>query len=141
MPFRALVWMVISIALALLTVSLWLGAIRPLLLNLPAPVATTQSSTSPAATVDQSATALRSLIRAVLLLSFVLITLLLLVGLIATYRELLRARSLGRRFSSSPAKTPYTDIWKLAGRRAELPPANEDSPHETGNDEDGAPSR
>lgn len=154
MPFRALLWMILSTALALLAVSLWVRAIHPMLsANHEAPVATltatTQAATQGSSTasmpaaqpLDDPSRSLHFLVRGVLMLSFLLICLLLIVGIIATFRETLRFRGGGRTFSSRQSKTTYTDAWRLAGRRVDLPPPSADSPHEAGNDEDGPPPR
>ena len=146
MPFRALLWMVISIGLALLAVSLWVRAVQPMLEaepNAGASPTTRQvaghlASTHPA---DISHRSLQLLVRGVLLLSFLLLCLLLIVGVVAALRETLRVRAGVQTFSSKKQKTTYTDAWRLAGRRVDLPAPTEDSPHEKGTDEDGPPTR
>jgi hypothetical protein len=133
MPYRALLWTIMTVALALLAVGLWVRAVGPLMVGAEG-VAETQSTkheprnaaaaTKPAATRPAPAGAeqgLRRLVHGTLLLSFVLICMLLIVGLAGALREWVRFRTMGAgRERAKAAKTNYVDAWKIAGER--MPP-------------------
>jgi hypothetical protein len=127
MPYRALLWTIMTVALALLAVGMWVSAIRPSVAIVdadaasqparavePAPGATTQRG-------ETSADFSRKLHRVVpmtALLSFVLICMLLIVGMAGALREWVRFRTTGPgRVRKKPAKTKYVDAWKIAGER------------------------
>jgi len=108
MPLRSLLITLITVALALMAVVLWLGAVGPLVAQVGA-----ATRPAPGAGMTSPAFSLHLLFHSTLLLSFVLICLLLVVGLIATGREWLRRPHVMR----PRYRTGYMDIWKLAGER------------------------
>src|SRR3954447_9868912 len=116
MPYRALLWTIVTVALALLAVGMWVRAVGPLLVGTEGPAtqpehvishATTAAATrvAPAAGPE---TGLRRLVHGTLLLSFVLICMLLIVGLAGAFREWVRYRTAGEgRTRKRPGKTEY----------------------------------
>ena len=64
--------------------------------------------------------ALATLVRGVLLLSFLLICLLFLVGFLAMVREWMRDASAPRRRWWRRRPTAYVDAWRLAGQRMKV---------------------
>lgn len=112
MPFRAMFATIVTVALALAAIGLWVRAVQPMLRE-----AAVQSATAPATQAATSpAQSLSVLVRGTMILSFVLISLLLIVGFVATTREwarLIIAKRVQRR-------TKYVDAWKLAGERLDV---------------------
>jgi len=165
MPYRALLWTMMTVALALVAVAMWVRAVEPLLAaanrsagqnaaSRPAEggagegtealrhkgteggkaetqvagtqVAGTQvAGTQGASTQGASSRAvgvpaekgLQRLVHGTLLLSFVLICMLLVVGLAATFREWVRYRTAEGKRGRKGSKTVYVDAWKIAGER------------------------
>jgi hypothetical protein len=111
MPYRALLMTIVTVALALLAVAMWVAAVAPMLATAP-----------PTATGPTPEHQLHILTRGVLILSFLLICLLLVVGLVSTMRQWLRSRQPVRK----RVRTRYVDAWKIAGERLE--PKDEQSP-------------
>lgn len=116
MPFRAMFATIVTVALALGAIALWVGTVGPILKDakvVDAGIVATQPSTSPAQSLGL-------LVRGTMTLSFLLISFLLVVGFVATTREwakvLMQRRAKTRR-------TKYVDAWKLAGERLETPGA------------------
>jgi len=112
MPYRALMWMLVSLGIALLTLTMWVRAVQPLVVEV---VADRGGSGGEVAEM-------KVLVKGTLVLAFVLIATLLAVGLFGAYRERLRRRSDGKR-----GRTKYVDAWKLAGERLKLKDTEEDS--------------
>lgn len=128
MSSRGLLLGIFTIGVAVTIISLWIGAVGPMLAPLGAsgrpPHTTSMPSVSTVASnaaVDSSrrpAPDLLSLVGATMLLAFILLCLLLAITLIATMREML----VGSQTKKS-TKTTYVDAWKLAGKRlTEKPP-------------------
>lgn len=109
MPYRALLMTIVTVAVALLAVGMWISAVGPLV----EPGAATQAGRE-AATMP--ARSLWELFRGTALLAFVLVAFLLVVGMAASYREWMRVRTARRE-----KKTTYVDAWKVAGERMETP--------------------
>lgn len=124
MPFRAMLYTIVTVTLALLAVTLWISAVGPLLSH--APAATMPGGGLAAGAGASPERSLHLLFKGTMLLSFLLICLLLVVGFAATMREWMRPRPVVR----APQKTPYVDAWKLAGERMKTPeppaPADEE---------------
>ena len=114
MPYRALLWTMVTLGIALVALAMWLRAVEPLLAGT---AGLTQTAVSHGSIVMEPPpeTTLRRLVQAMLLLSFILICLLLMVGLVATLREWIRYRSDPLRKKRSG--TAYVDAWKIAGQR------------------------
>ena len=121
MPYRALLWMVLTVGLALLAVALWVNAVSSMMQpEKPAashPVATAIASTLRADDPNKSFT---SFVSGVLLLSFLLICLLFVVGVAATFREWMRSRHSATWFVRRRRETSFVDAWKIAGDRLKL---------------------
>ena len=117
MPYRAIIATVVTVALALLAVGMWASVVGKLLVSSHPPATTLAAVTTLPGVVatapDASVVQLKALTRAVLILSFVLIMLLLFVGLVATAREWIRVKRPGR----PRIRTRYVDAWKIAGQR------------------------
>jgi hypothetical protein len=130
MPYRALLWTIVTVGLALLAVGMWVRAVGPLLEE------NTKHETRNAKLVERksaegaarpvatrvapagSEQGLRRLVHGTLLRSFVLICMLLVVGLAGAFREWVRFRTLGAgRVRKGVEKTKYVDAWKIAGER------------------------
>ena len=137
MPYRPLLWTLATVALTLLAISIWITKVAPLVAGAreAAEAAATQrvepradAATHPAttrtavSTPDQGA---RRLVQGTFVLSFVLVCLLLIVGLAATFREWVRYQTVGRPREKKPVKTRYVDAWKIAGERMK---SEEDNP-------------
>ena len=111
MPFRALMHTLVAVGIMLLAIALWAGVVGRLLFKVAQPATQSAGATSPAI---QS---LRHLFRGTLMLSLILVLLVLVVGVIATWRQRLRHKP-----ESPPRKrVPYVDAWKLAGQRMKTP--------------------
>src|SRR5689334_5762570 len=99
MPYRAMIITVVTVTLALLVVGMWVRAIAPVLDQARASTqpATTLAENLPAtapSTAPTAATSVSRIIRGTMLLSFMLICLMLIVGIFASFREWLRFRAL-----------------------------------------------
>jgi hypothetical protein len=114
MPYRAMLWTVMLLAIALLMVALWGRTVAGLLAQA---IIDSQHVLIP----GSPASSLKSLFVAVLLLSFLLLIMILIVGAAATYREFLRRKPPAR----LRRRTPYVDAWKLAGQRLMEKPLDE----------------
>ena len=118
-------WTVLTVALALLAVGIWVRAVEPMVMTVkinagvsPATQPTTESAAGSAANKTSSPEKqMGILVRGTLLLSFVLICVLLVVGSFGAFQEWVRYRAgtAGRR--GAMEKTKYVDAWKLAGER------------------------
>jgi hypothetical protein len=130
MPYRALLWTIMTVALALLAVGMWTRAVGPLMEGADAAAVTNGGTTQPAKIEPSTKPAptrpaavgseqnLRRLVHGTLLLSFVLICMLLIVGLAGSFREWVRFRTMGAgRIRAKADKTKYVDAWKIAGQR------------------------
>jgi hypothetical protein len=121
MPYRALFRTIVTVALALLAVGMWVRAVEPLLKSAQAastqPTGKAQAfSTSTAPNIAPPAEhGLQTLIRGTLLLCFLLICMLLLVGVFASFREWVRYHTAAP--ERRKQRTRYVDAWKLAGER------------------------
>ena len=112
MPYRAMLWTILTVALALIAVGMWIRAVEP---QLQIAVASTQVAPSAHPATHPADANVRTVIRITLLCSFILICLLLVIGGFATFREWLRIQT--TRPAKKPKKTEYVDIWKIAGER------------------------
>ena len=95
MPYRALMWTLVTVGLAFLTVGMWMRAVQPMM-------------------AEHGTQEMTVLVKGTLLLAFVLIGMLLIVGLLGAYREWMRYR--GRKGK----QTKYVDAWKIAGERLKM---------------------
>lgn len=130
MPYRAMMWTILTIGLALLAVGLWVRAVSPMLqVATSLPEAAARSAVTTAATnaaalhqaTQPPEKALAALVRGVLVLSFLLICLLLLVGFAATVREWMRDSSAPHRhWWRRDQRTAYVDAWRIAGQRLKV---------------------
>jgi hypothetical protein len=122
MPYRAMLFTLVTTVIALLAAGMWLKAVSPMLRDATDAIQAAQmTATNPATaprpdTRPESYVNLRKVIRGTLLLSFLLICFLLVVGLFAASREWVRYSTTRRQFRQRP-KTQYVDAWKLAGER------------------------
>ena len=112
MPFRALLHMIVAVGIMLLAIGLWAGAVAPLLFKEAAPAAADLTGSAALA-----AASLRQLFRGTLILSFILVLLVLVIGMTATWRERLRHKP----ETARRKRVPYVDAWKLAGERLKTP--------------------
>ncbi len=133
----------LTVCLALVLVSMWVRAVTPVLAEsqaatqaalgttLPATRASmavvvagrAAGATTTAPTADKS---VKKLVKGTMTLSFMLITLMLIVGIFASLREWVRYRAL-RPAARGRTRTKYVDVWKIAGDRAKIDP-QEDTP-------------
>jgi hypothetical protein len=127
MPYRAMLYTLLAVALGLLTSGMWLRAVRPMVMRsddaekVSPPVGeawkAVETAHEEAHVIAHPARALRKFINGVSLLNLLLISSLLVVGFFATFREWVRVAAL-----SGPRprrqRTRYVDAWKLAGERA-----------------------
>jgi hypothetical protein len=124
MPYRAMLATIVTVALALLALGMWLRGVEPALQQAQkydeiAKVSPpTQPITRPA-TEPAESTKARWVVQLTMLLAFVLICMLLLVGFFATFREWVRYGGRGR--IRRRQKTQYVDAWKIAGERLDVP--------------------
>jgi ABC-type Fe3+ transport system permease subunit len=122
MPFRAVLYTLVCLALAFLAVGMWVRAISPMVAEVYAstqPSATHPgiSATRPASTqADRPDKQFKGILRATLILSFIAICLVLVIGLFATLREWFR---MTLKEDPKRRRTRYIDAWKLAGERAQ----------------------
>ncbi len=129
MPFRAVMYTLVCIALAFLAVGMWVRAVSPMVAEVYA--STQPSATHPAisATLPASTQSERpdkqfkGVVRGTLILSFMAICLVLAIGFFATLREWVRFTLKNPHQSR---KTRYVDAWKLAGERARAEDAPKD---------------
>jgi hypothetical protein len=126
MPYRALLATLVTVALALLAVGMWAAVVGPM-------ISAAQTHDAAAATAPGvpprpavSTLQLHALTRAVLILSFVLILMLLVVGLASTIRAWMRTKRPGRR----RVRTRYVDAWKLSAERLDVKKEEGDEPPE-----------
>lgn len=113
MPYRAMLWTILAVGVALVSVGLWIRAVEPPFATAVAATRiapSTHPTTQPGADVK-----VRAVIHVTLLCSFILICLMLVLGVLATFREWLRYQTL--RPERKAKKTQYVDIWKIAGER------------------------
>ena len=146
MPYRAMIYTLLAVALALVTVAMWLRAVRPMVLR--ADEAETKyvvagdawKAVEYAHDEDRSIAhptwALHRFINGVSLLNLLLMSSLLVVGFFATFREWVRIAALSGP-KARRQRTRYVDAWKLAGERAR-PQALPDEPGDGGGAEDPA---
>jgi hypothetical protein len=137
MPYRAMLFSIFTVVLALLAVGMWVRTVGPVVADVDAVAASeprrpVRPQASGAATqgemVADFSKNLHKAVPGVMILSLVLICLLLVVGFAATFREWARfttQRRVGRR-----ERTAYVDAWKLAGERASAE-RDEEDPEET----------
>ena len=124
MPYRAMLFSVLMVIVALSGVGLWMRAVAPVVRDVDAaatqePPYTHRKVTFPDQQGETSVDFSRKLHRVVpgtVLLSLLLIGLVLIVGFAATFREWVRYNT--RRRVANRERTPYVDAWKLAGERA-----------------------
>ncbi len=126
MSYRSLIWSLISVAIVVAIVALWIQAINPLLTSSAMPATAPGIWTSlpharPATSASGHRQAVWNLAQAGLLLAFVVLCVLFTVSLILTLRSLL----LGYPPEKS-RKTKYVDAWKLAGKRFGDKPSEDD---------------
>ncbi len=133
MPYRAMLVTIITVALALFALGLWIRGVEPVIkgaeqadeiAKMPAP---TQPITRPATEPSESTKA-RWLVQLTLLVSFVLICMLLVIGFFATFREWVRYGDRGS--VRRRERTQYVDVWKIAGERLDVAPPPSDKPPE-----------
>ena len=135
MPYRAMLATIVTVALALLALGMWLRGVEPELQRAmqydeiakvhPATQPITRPATAPA-----ESTKARWVVQLTMLLAFVLICMLLLVGFFATFREWVRYGD--REKIRRRQKTQYVDAWKIAGERLDVagdkPPPDDETP-------------
>ncbi len=109
MPYRPIILMLCTVALALLAVALWVREIAPLVAATP----TVQVSPSTTHIAVDPGHQLRTLVKGTLILTFMLILLLMVVGIYSTWRAWIRRPPVERH----KERTTYVDAWKLAGER------------------------
>ena len=112
MPYRAMLWTILTVALALIAVGMWIRAVEP---QLQIAVNATQIAPATFPTTHPADANVRTVIRLTLMCSFILICLLLVIGGFATFREWLRIQT--TRPPKKPKKTQYVDVWKIAAER------------------------
>jgi hypothetical protein len=126
MPYRAMLFSIVTVVLALLAVGMWVRTIAPVVAEVDAVAASEPrkpvrvGSSGPATrgeTVADFSKKLHKTVPGTMILSFVLICLLLVVGFAATFREW--ARFSTKRRVERRERTAYVDAWKLAGERAQ----------------------
>ena len=111
MPYRAIILMLCTVALALLAVGLWVREIAPLVAATPSAQALTTGTRSAVDPGQQ----LRTLVKGTLVLTFMLILILMAVGIFSTWRAWIHRPPAERK----KERTTYVDAWKLAGERLE----------------------
>ena len=127
MPYRAMMITVVTVMLALMVVGMWVRAIAPVLAQARAstqPAEVVVGGEATAATGPTASANVSKVIRGTMLLSFMLISLMLIVGIFASFREWLRYRAL--RPMRRGQKTTYVDAWKIAGERAKAEEGNDE---------------
>ncbi len=126
MSYRSLIWSLLSLAIVVAIVALWIQAINPLLTPSAVPttapgVWTPMPHAQPATSTSEHRRAMWNLAQAGLLLAFVVLCVLFTVSLILTLRSLLLGYP-----SEKARKTKYVDAWKLAGKRLGDKPSEDD---------------
>jgi hypothetical protein len=134
MPFRAILITLVTVTLALLAVGMWMRSIAPMLavVNASTQPSTRPGDTHPGIAVATTASAegerpdrqFKALVKAVMFATFLIISILFVIGFFTTLRAWMRA-------PSKPQKTRYVDAWKLAGERLQ-PKADEEEGKGTG---------
>jgi len=129
---------VVTIALAMLVLGMWIRGIGPILdeakqvdAAATAPVANTATEASTEAAAVEEAKLDKDHVQGVMLLSFSLVCLLLVVGFASTFREWVRYSARGRMGRLVRSKTEYVDAWKIAGERLHLERKEADGEEET----------
>lgn len=121
MPYRSILITLVTTTLALLAAGMWMRSISPLLVEVNA---STQPSTQPgdwhpALVVpppeaphqpERADRQFKALIKAVMIATMLIITLLFVIGLFTTFRAWMRSPTRHKR-------TRYVDAWKIAGER------------------------
>jgi hypothetical protein len=115
---------IITVALALAAVGLWIHTVEPMLAESAAATTRAAGPLPPAATTRNSDHSLRMVVTRTMLLAFLLICMLLVVGFFATLREWILFRTTDKGVKRGK-KTRYVDAWKLAGERMKLEDNNE----------------
>jgi hypothetical protein len=124
MPYRAMLSTIVTVALALLALGMWIRVVEPEIRGaaqydeVAKVPAATHPVTRPATAEAPESVKARSVVQLTMLLSFVLICMLLLVGFFATFREWVRYG--GRERQRRREKTAYVDAWKIAGERLDV---------------------
>ncbi|HEY4330773.1 MAG TPA: hypothetical protein VGN88_13615 [Phycisphaerae bacterium] len=142
MPYRALLFTILSVALALLAVATWVHEVAPMLAESNA---STQPSSPPTAShpaiSEKEASSTRPVpaykqfnrvVKGTMILAFILICMLFVVGFFAMFRSWVRySLTVADRRAK---KTQYVDAWKLAGERMDHVPPPDDTPdsHDAG---------
>jgi hypothetical protein len=137
MPYRAMIYTLFAVLLALITVGMWLRAVKPALnrsqeAELAAPPAG-EAWKAVAAAHDEAGVlghpdrALGRLLRGVSLLALLLICLLFIVGFFATFREWVKVSAISRP-ARRRQRTKYVDAWKIAGERTAPEPPEPETP-------------
>jgi hypothetical protein len=137
MPYRAMIYTLFAVLLALLTVGMWLRAVKPSLnrsqaAELIAPPTgeawkEIEAAHDAAGLLGHPDRALGRLLRGVSLLSLLLICLLFVVGFFATFREWVKVSAISRP-ARRRQRTKYVDAWKIAGERADAKGLEEPPP-------------
>src|ERR1051325_3182382 len=147
MPFRALLWTLLTVALALVVVGMWLRVVEPMLATAQEaektpgvyptsqPVGATQPVPPPPPVLQ------RIVVKTTLLIAFILVSFLLVIGFLAMFREWVRFHSGEWKKSRSGPKTHYVDAWKIAGERlkAKEQPLEDDDEDDDNNETPGDP--
>ena len=124
MPYRAMLSTIVTVALALLALGMWIRVVEPEIRGaahydeIAKVPAATHAVTRPGTEDVPESTKARSVVQLTMLLAFVLICMLLLVGFFATFREWVRYG--GRERLRRREKTAYVDAWKIAGERLDV---------------------
>jgi hypothetical protein len=138
MPYRALITTLVTVTIALLAVGMWVRSIGPMLAEVNA---ATQASTEPgfshpaARPYDPNSgkeippdKQFKRVVKATMILAFVLVGMLFVVGFFASLREWVRVRTIAS--EKRAPRTAYVDAWKLAGERLQTPAPDADPPPE-----------
>ena len=124
MPYRALLYTLVTLGLVFLSIGMWVSAVAPMVAEVnastqPSPehpaISTRESQTSPAPPDKQ----FKRTVKGTMLLAFVLACMLLAVGFFATFREWVRFWMEG---PTKAKRTRYVDAWKIAGERLDAKP-------------------
>ena len=120
MPYRAMMWTLMTIGIALLIVAMWVRAVQPMAAEVVAEnkMGMVETAGGKKVTAVQE---MSLMVKGTLLLAFLLIGTLLVVGVLGAYREWMRYRGEGGR-----KRTKYVDAWKLAGERLKVKEAEEE---------------
>jgi len=112
-------WTLTSLGIALLTLTMWVRAVQPLVVEVMGDNGGTGGGVAE----------MKVLVKGTLVLSFLLIVTLLAVGILGAHRERLRRRS------EKVERTKYVDAWKIAGERLKVEDTEEEN-NETRNSND-----